>query len=167
MGTETMKEVRMSNRHKERLFGRAWRDTEFDDEGELLVDAWPGRCSRCHRATDVGSLDDSDVFQCGFCRGRTRYLWSDRRGTPVPDLPGLQPDWREGAWRDSWFMGDEWEWSTWEDYWEEPDYCYQCDGPDDGEDGELTSRSRPLFREGCRWFCPRCCEEITGEYDEY
>lgn len=155
----------MSNRHKNRSFGRAWRDTEFDEEGELLVDARPGRCSRCHRATDLGGLDDSDVFQCGFCRGRTRFFWSDRRGVPVPDLPSLQPDWRESAWRDFWFEGDGYQEDVWpEDYWEQPECCYECGDSDEEDEEQKPRQPPPLFRENDRWFCSRCCQEITDEY---
>ena len=137
--------------------GRAWRETELDDDGELVQDARPVRCPRCQHPTDLGGLDDIAVHRCHFCQKRTRYLWSDRRGLAVPEFRGPNPDWGE---EDEWYL-----WSDYEPGHEYDDSCEEqpcangCVDPVfGGPAGEVEERGR--------WVCAVCGagEEAEEEF---
>ena len=134
--------------------GRAWRDTELDDDGEVVQDAGPVRCPRCQHPTDLGGVDDIAVHRCHFCQKRTRYLWSDRRGLAVPEVRGQNPDWGEESgddlWRDYHDLDDDYESETAEG-------CANgCEDPVFGGPVEYAP-------EGDRWLCPLC---VAGAEEE-
>lgn len=136
-----------------RTASRAWRDIEIDDEGEVVQDVGAVRCPRCQHPLDLGGLDDIDVHRCGFCLKRTRFLWSDRRGLPVPDARGPSADW-----------GTEDEGRSWDEY--EPD-----EEESGGEDGCACGCPDPVFGgpvspilERGRWVCPVCGAADEGEF---
>ncbi len=131
--------------------GRAWRETELDDDGELVQDAGPVRCPRCQHPTDLGGLDDIAVHRCDFCQKRTRYLWSDRRGLAVPEVRGPNPDWGE---------------ENWDDLWRDYDFEDECDGDESCANGCVDpifdAPAEPYF-DGRVWVCPVCG---TGDVEE-
>lgn len=134
-----------------RTTNRAWRDIEIDDDGEVVHDVGAVRCPRCQHPLDLGGLDDIDVHRCGFCLKRTRFLWSDRRGLPVPDARGPNADWGdedEGWWDD--FESDE------EEYGDEEGCGCGCLDPVFGGPVE------PVCERG-RWMCPVCGAADVGE----
>ncbi len=124
--------------------GRAWRETELDDDGELVQDARPVRCPRCQHPTDLGGLDDIAVHRCHFCQKRTRYLWSDRRGLAVPEVRGTNPDWGE---------------ESWDELWRDYDFEDECDGDESCANGCVDpifdAPAEPYF-DGRAWLCPVC-----------
>jgi Transcription factor zinc-finger len=138
--------IRTRDSFPARTFGRAWSETEIDDDGELVLDVQPVHCPGCQHPLDLGSLDDIEVHRCAYCRKRTRFLWSDRRGMAVAESRGPNADWDEESWDD-----------LWRDF----------DQDDDGEDGEepecVNGCEDPVFGgpagEVCergRWVCAVC-----------
>ena len=128
---------------------RAWKELELDDEGNFLQDAPPVRCPRCFRQTDLGGIEDIDVHRCAFCRSRTRYLWSDRRGIAVPEIRGRNPDWTDSSGKD------------FEDY-DQSDSDSDCEelefGCENGCIDPVFDAPARLFFDGLDWRCPICGE---------
>jgi hypothetical protein len=135
-------------------FGRAWAETEIDDDGELVLDGQPVHCPSCHHPLDLGGLDDIAVHRCEFCRKRTRFLWSDRRSVAVPEVRGPNADWGEVDWEELWRGYDF-------------DIDHEPEGDGDGcangcIDPIFDAPAEPYF-DGRQWVCP-CCGS-TGEAD--
>jgi len=126
-----------------RTASRAWRDIEIDDDGEVVQDVGAVRCPRCQHPLDLGGLDDIDVHRCGFCQKRSRFLWSDRQGLPVPD--GRDPS------------------ANW---WDEDETDEEDSGDDEGcgcVDPVFGGPVEPVCERG-RWVCPLCGAGDKGEF---
>ena len=134
---------------------RAWSELEIDDDGELVQDVRPARCPTCLHTTDLGGIDDIDVHRCGFCRTRTRFLWSDRRGMAVPDLRVPRADWDD--------LPEE---LLWDDF--DPDDEREIDDVESNcangcEDPVFGGPVEPVLEHG-RWVCPLCGAADEGEF---
>lgn len=151
----------MSNRRQSRTFGRAWRESEFDDEGVLLVDVPPPRCPRCCRLLDLGQLDDIDVHRCEFCQTRTRWLWSDRRDIAVEEVRGLNPDW--------WVEDELWLWRDYDPYEETEEDEWRGSRCANGCEDPVFGGPVPEIEVRERWVCAMCgasTEDDGGDADD-
>lgn len=149
----------MTRAKKSRTFGRAWSETEIDDEGELILDVRPAHCPTCQHPIDLGGLDDIDVHRCGFCQKRARFLWSDRRGMAVQDLRGPNPDWAEETWDDLWAAFDR------EDEYEDEDEDQGAACANGCEDPVFGGPAGEVCENG-RWVCAVCGSD-EGNGDEF